>query len=132
MSDVSTLEAALAEIRKRDGKYNERAYVFVLAALEFAQTRLPARRHLSGPELAWACRDFALEQFGMLANSVLTHWGVQTTEDFGQIVFILIDVGLLARQPTDRLEDFEHVYDFADVFKAGTGYRWPGVSTSGE
>lgn len=132
MSDVSTLEAALSEIRKRDGKYNERAYVFVLAALEFAQTRLPARRHLTGAELAWACRDFALEQFGMLAASVLTHWGVETTEDFGQIVFMLIDVGLLARQPTDKLEDFQHVYDFADVFKAGTGYRWPGVSTSGE
>jgi len=132
MSDVSTLEAALAELRKRDGKYNERAYVFVLAALEFAQTRLPARRHLNGGELAWACRDFALEQFGMLASAVLTHWGVQATEDFGQIVFMLIEVGLLARQPTDKLEDFEHVYDFADVFKAGAGYRWPGVSTSGE
>ena len=132
MSDVSTLEAALAELRKRDGKYNERAYVFVLAALEFAQTRLPARRHLNGGELAWACRDFALEQFGMLAFTVLTHWGIEATEDFGQIVFMLIELGLLARQPTDKLEDFEHVYDFADVFKAGAGYRWPGVSTSGE
>lgn len=130
MSDVATLEAALAEIRKRDGKYNERAYVFVLAALEYAQTKLPARRHLSGGELAWACRDFALEQFGMLANSVLTHWGIQTTEDFGQIVFILIDVGLLARQPSDRIEDFERVYEFAEVFKAGSGYRWPGVPSS--
>ena len=131
MSDVATLEAALAELRRRDGKYNERVYVFVLAALEFAQTRLPARRHLSGVELAWACRDFALEQFGMLASAVLTHWGIHTTEDFGQIVFMLIEVGLLARQPADRLEDFERVYAFADVFKAGAGYRWPGVSSSG-
>lgn len=129
MSDVATLEAALAEIRRRDGKYNERAYVFVLAALEFAQTRLPARRHLSGGELAWACRDFALEQFGMLAGTVLTHWGIHTTDDLGAIVFLLIDVGLLARQPTDRLEDFEGVYDFAEVFRVGTGYRWPGVSS---
>lgn len=132
MSDVATLEAALAEIRKRDGKYNERAYVFVLAALEFAQTRLPARRHLTGVELAWACRDFALEQFGMLANSVLTHWGIHTTGDFGALVFMLIEVGLLASQPSDRLEDFERVYDFAEVFKAGSGYRWPGVPSSGE
>ncbi len=131
MSDVATLEAALAEIRRRDGKYHERAYVFVLAALEFAQTRLPARRHLSGVELAWACRDFALEQFGMLASAVMTHWGIHTTDDFGQIVFMLIDVGLLARQPDDRLEDFEGVYEFAEVFKAGAGYRWPGVSSSG-
>src|SRR5204862_464642 len=90
-----TTPAALAEIRKRDGKYNERAYVFVLAALEFAQTRLPARRHLSGVELAWSCRDLALEQFGMLAAAVLAHWGVHGTQDFGQIVFMLIDVGLL-------------------------------------
>jgi uncharacterized repeat protein (TIGR04138 family) len=131
MSDVATLEAALAELRRRDGKYNERAYVFVLAALEFAQTKLPARRHLSGVELAWACRDFALEQFGMLAATVLTHWGITSTEDFGQIVFMLIDVGLLARQPNDRLEDFERVYDFAEVFKGGASYRWPGVSSSG-
>jgi uncharacterized repeat protein (TIGR04138 family) len=67
----------------------------------------------------------------MLASAVLTHWGIHTTEDFGQIVFMLIDVGLLARQPNDRLEDFERVYEFADVFKAGAGYRWPGVSSSG-
>jgi uncharacterized repeat protein (TIGR04138 family) len=131
VSDVATLEAALAEIRRRDGKFNERAYVFVLAALEFAQTKLPARRHLTGVELAWACRDFALEQFGMLAATVLAHWGINSTEDFGQIVFLLIDVGLLARQPTDRLEDFERVYDFAEVFKGGAGYRWPGVSSTG-
>ena len=131
MSDVGTLEAALAEIRRRDGKYNERPYVFVLAALEYAQTKLPARRHLTGVELAWACRDFALEQFGMLAATVLTHWGIHTTEDFGQIVFILIEVGLLARQPSDRMEDFERVYEFGEVFKAGAGYRWPGVSSSG-
>jgi len=72
----------------------------VLAALEFAQTRLPARRHLSGVELAWACRDFALEQFGMLASAVMTHWGIHTTDDFGQIVFMLIDVGLLAASRT--------------------------------
>src|SRR6266542_4705542 len=100
MSDVARLETALAKIRRRDGKYNERAYVFVLAALEFAQTRLPARRHLSVVELAWACRDFALEQFGMLASAVLTHWGIHTTEDFGQIVFILIDVGLRSEEHT--------------------------------
>lgn len=131
MSDVATLEAALAELRRQGGKYNDRAYVFVLAALEFAQTRLPARRHLTGGELAWACRDFALEQFGMLASTVLTYWGIRTTEDFGEIVFLLIDVGLLARQPTDRIEDFEGVYEFAEVFKGGAGYRWPGVSSSG-
>jgi len=74
----------------------------------------------------------AVESFevGVDAGTVLTHWGIHTTEDFGQIVFMLIEVGLLARQPSDRLEDFERVYEFGEVFKAGSGYRWPGVPSS--
>lgn len=125
MSDYGALVDALQKIGARDGRYHERAFLFVLAALEYAQGRLPARRHLSGAELAWACRDFALEQFGLLAPTVLQHWGVRRTEDFGTIVFALIDAGLLARQPSDRIEDFERVYDFAEAFRAG--YRWPGL-----
>jgi uncharacterized repeat protein (TIGR04138 family) len=125
MSEFATLEQAFAQIRERDGRYQERGYLFVLAALEFAQGRLPARRHLTGVELAWACRDFALEQFGLLAPAVLEYWGVTSTTDFGRIVFMLIDVGLLARQENDRVEDFDGVYDFDGVFRAG--YRWPGV-----
>ncbi len=128
MSDFATLEAAFRELEKRDGRFHERAYLFVLAALEYAQGRLPARRHLSGGELAWACRDFALDQFGLLASTVLAYWGVAATEDFGRIVFMLIDVGLLARQESDRIEDFDRVYDFAEAF--GSGYRWPGVGRS--
>ncbi len=125
MSDFATLEEALERIGQQDGRYHERGYLFVLAALEYAQQRLPARRHLTGAELAWACRDFALEQFGLLAATVLGHWGITSTADLGRIVFTLIDVGLLARQPSDKLQDFDHVYDFAEVFRVG--YRWPGL-----
>jgi uncharacterized repeat protein (TIGR04138 family) len=125
VSDFATLEEAFARLGEQDTRYHQRAYAFVLAALEYAQGKLPARRHLSGGELAWACRDFALEQFGLLAPTVLAHWGITSTEDFGRIVFLLIDVGLLARQPSDKPEDFDRVYDFAAVFRAG--YPWPGV-----
>jgi uncharacterized repeat protein (TIGR04138 family) len=125
MSDFAALEDALQKIGAQDGRFHERAYLFVLAALEYAQGRLPARRHLSGAELAWACRDFALEHFGLLAPTVLGFWGVRRTEDFGTIVFSLIDAGLLARQPTDKIEDFGRVYEFGEAFVAG--YRWPGL-----
>jgi len=125
VSDFATLEEALERIGQQDGRYHERGYLFVLAALEYAQQRLPARRHLTGAELAWACRDFALEQFGLLAATVLGHWGITSTADLGCIVFTMIDVGLLARQPSDKLQDFDHVYDFAEVFRVG--YRWPGL-----
>ncbi|HET7789170.1 MAG TPA: Minf_1886 family protein [Gemmatimonadales bacterium] len=125
MNDFTTIEEAFARIRAEDGRYEERGYFFVLAALEYAQGRLPARRHLSGAELAWACRDFALEQFGLLAQTVLAYWGITSTEDLGRIVFLLIDVGLLARQDSDQIQDFSGVYDFAEAFRSG--YKWPGV-----
>ena len=125
MSDFATLEEAFQRIGQQDGRYHERGYLFVLAALEYAQGKLAARRHLNGAELAWACRDFALEQFGLLAPTVLGHWGITSTEDLGRIVFTLIDVELLARQASDKLADFDHVYDFDAVFRAG--YRWPGL-----
>jgi uncharacterized repeat protein (TIGR04138 family) len=91
------------------------------------QSRLEVRRHVSGGELAWACRDFARAQFGLLAPSVLGHWGVTRTDDFGRIVFTLVDVGLLVTQPGDRESDFAAVYDFSDAF--GT-YEWGGIPGS--
>jgi uncharacterized repeat protein (TIGR04138 family) len=125
MSDHPVLSEAFQRLSERDGRYHERAYLFVLAALEYAQNRLPEHRHLTGGELAWACRDFALEQFGLLAPSVLDHWGITSTEDFGRIVFLLIEVGLLASQPSDTIDDFDSVYDFTGAFR--DGYHWPGL-----
>ena len=89
----------------------------MLAALERHQQALPERRHVSGGELAHACRDLALEQYGLLARTVLAHWGVTTTADIGEVVYALIDAGLLIRQPEDRLEDFEDVYAFEHAFE---------------
>jgi uncharacterized repeat protein (TIGR04138 family) len=125
VNDFAAIEDAFARIGQRDARYHERGLLFVLAALEYAQARLPARRHVSGQELAWACREFALEQFGLLAPTVLRFWGITTTGDIGRIVFHLIDVGLLAQQPSDRIEDFDGVYDFDEVFTAD--YRWSGL-----
>ena len=115
----------MARIRARGGQYNERAYLFLLATIEFLQNRLEVRRHVSAPELAWACRDFAQQQFGLLAAGVLSHWGITRTEDLGRIVYTLVEVGLLVTQPGDAESDFEGVYQFADAF--GDSYEWRGL-----
>ncbi|HKG32686.1 MAG TPA: Minf_1886 family protein [Gemmatimonadales bacterium] len=125
MSELQLADDILARIRARGGQYHERAYLFVLATIEFLQNRLEVRRHVSGPELAWACRDFAQQQFGLLAQGVLTHWGITRTEDIGRIVFTLVEVGLLVTQPGDTESDFQGVYQFADVF--GDTYEWQGL-----
>jgi uncharacterized repeat protein (TIGR04138 family) len=125
VSQLQFAEDVLARIRARGGQYHERGYLFVLATIEYLQSRLEARRHVSGAELAWACRDFAREQFGLLAPHVLAHWGITRTEDFGRIVFTLVDVGLLVTQPGDTEADFAAVYQFAEAF--GEVYPWQGV-----
>lgn len=122
MSQLEFADDVLARIRERSGQYDERAYLFVLASLEHLQGRLEQRRHVSGEELAHACRDFALDQYGLLARTVLEHWGLRMTADIGAIVFTLIEVGLLKAQDNDRVEDFEGVYGFADAF--GAEYPW--------
>ena len=125
MNELQLADDVMARIRARGGQYHERAYLFVLATIEFLQNRLEVRRHVSGPELAWACRDFAQQQFGLLAPGVLTHWGITRTEDIGRIVFTLVEVGLLVTQPGDTESDFEGVYQFADAF--GDSYEWQGL-----
>ena len=126
MNDLQLADEILERIRGLDGRYHERAYLFVLAALEYGQRRRPERGHMSGQELAWACYDFAVEQFGLTARTVLHHWGLHTTEDLGRIVFILIEIGLFMKDGSDRIEDFDAVYDFAEAFD--TSYPWAGVS----
>src|SRR6185295_2484166 len=111
MNGLQFADEVLERIRQHEDRYDERAYLFVLAALEFLQSKLPERRHVTGAELSWACRDFALRQFGLLAPEVLTFWGVKRTEDFGRIVFVLVTTKVLAAEPGDREEDFAGVFD---------------------
>lgn len=118
MNELQFADGMLTRILERETRYHERGYLFVLAAIEYMQSRLPERRHVSGTELAWACRDLALEQFGLLARSVLEHWNIRSTEDFGHIVFTLVGVDLLLAQPGDTMKDFTGVYEFAEAFHA--------------
>ena len=128
MNQLQAADQVLDRIRNRSEPFDERAYLFVLAAVQFLQTRLPVRRHVTGVELAWACRDFALEQFGLLAPEVLAYWGVRQSGDFGRIVYALVDIGLLITRPGDREEDFDDVYQFTAAFNAT--YVWQGVPST--
>ncbi|MBX7118009.1 MAG: hypothetical protein K1X31_03310 [Gemmatimonadaceae bacterium] len=122
MAELAFRDGVMDRIRLRESRYDERAYLFVLAALEFCQQRLTERRHLTGRELAEGCRDLALARYGVLAREVLGHWGVTSTADLGEIVFALVDVGLLMKQPNDAKEDFLGVFDFHEAFDKD--YPW--------
>lgn len=112
----------LTQLREREPRYDESAYLFLLAALRRCVDRMDRPRHVSGSELAGAVRELALERYGPLARTVLEHWGVESTSDLGEIVFLLVECGVLTKQPSDTREDFEDVYTFEEAF--GGDYPW--------
>lgn len=122
MTELAFRDGIMEQIKLREPRFDERAYLFVLAALEHCQTHLIERRHITGPELAHACRELALQRFGVMSRLVLDHWGVRETIDIGDIVFTLVDMGLLISQPQDTRDDFYGVFEFAAAFEQQ--YPW--------
>jgi uncharacterized repeat protein (TIGR04138 family) len=117
--EMVALIEALAE---RKGTYPAAAYFWVLRSLEYTRQRHRREGHVSGRELAEGARDFALEEYGPMALTVLGHWGVHETSDIGRIVYDLIEEKVLRRSEEDSLEDFRGVYDFQAAFERD--YRW--------
>ena len=109
----------------RKSAYHANAYLFVFAALQYTQERLGRDRgsqqvgHISGTELLGGIRDMAQRHFGLLAKTVFSCWGVTTTEDFGRIVFELIETGRMRKTDDDQLEDFVDVYEFTEALDGG-------------
>lgn len=116
MNGIILDETLLARLRERNPRFHESAYLFVLEALHFVIQALPEPRHISGRELAEGVRDLAIERFGPMARTVLEHWGIRATADVGDIVFALVEHGILIRQDEDDIEDFAGVFDFDEAF----------------
>src|SRR5436305_5261482 len=111
----------LDEVVRRDPRYAYEAYEFVFDALAHTQKQLGRAplpealaeqdHHVSGPELLEGIRDLALREFGRMARTVFRLWGIERTDDFGEIVFNLIEAGMMSRTNEDSREDFRGVYD---------------------
>ena len=117
MEEKKNFYQTINEIFEKDLRYKPDSYEFVMQALNFTQKKLGREGHITGKELLEGIRLFALEQYGPMAKTVLTHWGIKKTEDFGNIVFNMIEQRLLSKTESDRLEDFKDGYDFESAFK---------------
>ena len=106
------------------GAYPPEAYDFVQQGLSYTVQEIHGRgakprasRHVSGQQLCEGIRIYALNQYGMLAGTVLRHWNITSTLDFGRIVFALIDAGRMQKTDHDDIEDFRNVFDFKTAFE---------------
>ncbi len=110
-------EELLQGILDRDPRYTAEAYTFVRAGLDHTVRRLETPRHVSGQELLDGIREFALAEFGPMSKTVLNSWGILRTEDVGEIVFNMVETGLLGKTDKDSRADFANGYDFDEAFR---------------
>lgn len=116
-----TFEDGLDQILAKDTRYHGDAYLFLREALDYTQKSIlkEARgqmRHVTGQELLGGIREYALDQFGPMVIAVFEEWGIRHCRDFGEIVFNMVETGLLAKTDKDRRTDFENGYSFEDAF----------------
>lgn len=116
MTDPDSLLEKIEKVVEENKPYTLEAFKFVLDALHETVTVLDKPRHVSGQELLEGIRLYAIKEYGPLAKTVLNYWGIHETEDFGKIVFLLVEIGLLRKQPDDKIEDFRGVYSFDQAF----------------
>jgi len=103
--------------------YDRQAFHFIREALDFTSRTLEKphdgpSHHVSGRELTDGIRRYALQEFGPMAATVLQEWGIAKTEDFGHIVFLLVEAGKLGKTEEDNIEDFSNGFDFYHAFTA--------------
>ena len=123
MPSKMTFEEAVTLIRQRDPRFDAGAYAFIREVLDFSVQHLdkplhgPAR-NVTGQELLECIRLYALQEYGPLALRVFSEWGIGRTEDFGDIVFNLVEQGVLGKTSRDSKDDFRNGYDFKQAFTA--------------
>jgi uncharacterized repeat protein (TIGR04138 family) len=123
------LKAAL----EKNAPYPMEAFAFVREGLDHTERRLHGempegpldeedvhQRHVDGGELSLGLMNFAIRKYGMMAETVLAHWSIIRTDDFGRIVFAMIEQGLMSKTDEDDLEDFFGVRPFSTAFSPAT------------
>jgi len=120
MQEVN-FDEVVRQILVVDGRYQHDAYAFMREGLDFTQKLISKEnrgntRHVTGQELLDGLRQYALQEFGPMAQMLLAEWGVRDCRDFGNIVFNMVEIGLLAKTDRDSHDDFQGGYDFTEAF----------------
>lgn len=121
---MENFDGIIEKIVKENPKYSKGAYYFVREALEFTVKNSTPEgvveqtpHHISGKKLLEGIREYALLQYGPMTITVLNAWNIKNCEDFGHIVFKLVDYGVLGKTDTDSIADFKNGYDFYEAFQ---------------
>ena len=111
--------ATLKQIRRKDPRFALEAYPFIFQALEYTVKKAGEHRHVTGGELLDGIRHFAYDQFGSLAEMVFRNWGIKQSQDFGEIVFNLVEAEFMSKTSEDSRADFRNQFDLSQTLMEG-------------
>lgn len=116
-----SFQESVERMVQEDPRYCREVYYFLREALDFTIKLFekPAEgpsRHVSGGELLDGIRQYAIKEYGPITKTVLNRWGIRCCEDFGEVVFLMVEKGVLGKTDEDRKEDFSGGYDFESAF----------------
>jgi uncharacterized repeat protein (TIGR04138 family) len=113
---------AVDTIQSQDPRFAREAYFFLRDGLDFTiklrKKHKDGSTHVTGPQLLDGLRQFALKEYGPMVPTVFAYWGVSRCEDFGEMVFNLIDAGIFGKTDQDSIDDFKGGYSFHEAFVA--------------
>lgn len=114
-------DQAVESICRKDARFAREAYFFLREALDFTMRRAAAEsggsRHVSGQELLGGFRDYALQEFGPMAATVMREWGLSCGYHVGEMVFALISEDVFAKEESDSPQDFKKFQSFREAFE---------------
>jgi uncharacterized repeat protein (TIGR04138 family) len=121
----NSFDDVLNRMVEQNPRYHRDAYMFLREALDFTQKTVGKGNknkgrdgtHITGQELLNGIREYALALYGPMTITVLEEWGVTSCEDFGKMVFLMIENNLLRKTEQDRPEDFKNGYSFDEAFR---------------
>lgn len=105
---------SFADIVANDSRYHPHAYAFLVDTVHFL---CKSDNHVSAEEIMHEFRERALEQYGPLAYTVLTEWGLSNTGDIGEMMLNLVEGHRIRKDEDDNPDDFLNGYDFAEAFQ---------------
>lgn len=127
---------AVKRIMLKDDRYHPDSYEFVNDAVIYTVKMFESKRasgesrHVTGQELLMGIIEYAIKKFGPLAYEVFCEWGIKDGMSIGNIVFNMLEYGLLSKTDRDSIEDFKFPIDFEKNLK--TPFMAPSVSFEGQ
>ena len=124
---------AVSVLTDADPRYHSDAYFFLRDGLDHSvklrKRQLGESGHVTGQQLCEGLRQLAIKSFGPMVTTVFEYWGIHKTDDFGEMVWNMIDLGVFGRTANDSREDFRNVFSFYEAFVQP--YR-PGYANRGD